>query len=65
MGLFRQGRLAPLFAAVLNIILSIGLANSFGLTGIFLATSIARFFTMGIVDPFGIRIGFDKSPVPY
>lgn len=66
MGLFRQGRLAPLFAAVLNIILSIGLANSFGLTGIFLATSIARFFTMGIVDPFLVyRIGFDKSPVPY
>jgi len=66
MGLFVQGRLAPLAAAILNIILSIILAKPLGLMGVFLATSISRFFTTGIVDPILVyRVGFKKNPLFY
>jgi O-antigen/teichoic acid export membrane protein len=66
MGLFVQGRLAPLAAAIINIILSLWLGKTIGLMGIFLATSIARFFTMGIVDPVLVyRRGFNKNPIHY
>lgn len=66
MGLFVQGRLAPLAAAIVNIVLSLWLGKTIGLMGIFLATSIARFFTTGIVDPVLVyRIGFNKNPIYY
>jgi O-antigen/teichoic acid export membrane protein len=66
MGMFVQGKLAPLAAAILNIILSIWLARLLGLMGVFLATSIARFFTTGMVDPFLVyRRGFNKNPIHY
>jgi O-antigen/teichoic acid export membrane protein len=66
MGLFVQGRLAPLAAAIINIILSLWLGKTIGLMGIFLATSIARFFTMGIVDPVLVyRRGLNKNPIHY
>lgn len=66
MGLFVQGRWAPLLAAIINIILSLWLGKTMGLFGIFISTSIARFFTIGIVDPILIyRNGFNKSPMGY
>lgn len=66
MGFFTQGKWAPLAAAIINIILSIFLGNLIGIAGIFFATSIARFFTTGIVDPVLVyRIGFDKNPIKY
>jgi len=66
MGLFVKGRLAPLAAAVVNIILSLWLGKTIGLMGIFLATSVARFFTTGIVDPVLVyRNGFNKNPIYY
>jgi O-antigen/teichoic acid export membrane protein len=66
MGLFVQGRLAPLAAAIINIILSLWLGKTIGLMGIFLATSVARFFTTGIVDPVLVyRVGFNKNPIHY
>ena len=66
MGLFVQGKLAPLTAAIINIILSLWLGKTIGLMGIFLATSIARFFTIGIVDPVLVyRIGFNKNAIHY
>ena len=66
MGLFVQGRLAPLAAAIINIILSLWLGKTIGLMGIFLATSVARFFTTGIVDPVLVyRRGFNKNPIHY
>jgi O-antigen/teichoic acid export membrane protein len=66
MGLFIQGRWAPLAAAIINIVLSLWLGKVYGLAGIFFATSIARFFTTGIVDPVLVyRNGFDKSPLIY
>ena len=51
LGYFDKGKIAPFLAAVLNIFLSIIMGKWIGLTGIFLATTIARLLTMGIVDP--------------
>lgn len=66
MGLFVKGRLAPVAAAIINIVLSFWLGKIMGLAGIFFATSIARFFTTGIVDPVLVyKTGFNKSPVRY
>lgn len=66
LGYFVQGQAAPVLAAVLNIILSILLGLRFGVAGIFFATSIARFFTLGIVDPVLIyRNSFGVSPWVY
>lgn len=50
LGLFVEGRYSPAMAAIVNIILSIILGKLYGIGGIFLATGIARFFTIGIVD---------------
>lgn len=66
MGLFIQGRWAPLAAAVINVVLSFWLGSTIGIAGIFFATSIARLLTTGIVDPILVyRNGFDKSPLRY
>lgn len=66
MGLFVQGKWAALAAAVINIFLSIWLGNIIGIAGVFFATSIARFFTTGIVDPVLVyRTGFNKNPIKY
>ena len=66
MGLFVQGRWAPLAAAIINVVLSFWLGSTIGIAGIFFATSIARLLTTGIVDPILVyRNGFDKSPLHY
>lgn len=66
MGLFVQGRWAPLAAAGINVILSFWLGGIIGIAGIFFATSIARLLTSGIVDPILVyRNGFEKSPLKY
>lgn len=66
MGLFVQGRWAPLAAALINIILSFWLGSTIGIAGIFFATSIARLMTTGIADPILVyRNGFNKNPVLY
>ena len=44
-GLFEKGKNAPIFAALINIVLSIALGYKFGITGILFATSIARLVT--------------------
>lgn len=66
MGLFIQGRWAPLAAAIINIVLSLWMGRKIGLAGIFFATSIARLLTTGIVDPILVyRNGFGKNPLYY
>ena len=52
LGFFKKGKKAPLAAAIINIILSLYLGKRIGVAGIFLATSISRVVTMGIVDPY-------------
>lgn len=45
LGLFKEGKNAPLFCAIINIILSVILAKTLGLSGIFLATIISILVT--------------------
>ena len=62
MGYFKEARLCPLYAAGLNVILSVILAKWIGLSGIFFATAISRFFTFNIVDPYHVfRKAFERS----
>lgn len=66
LGYFVQGRFAPIAASVINIVLSIVMGKWIGLSGVFFATSISRFFTMGIVDPVLIyKNCFKKNPIIY
>ncbi|MBZ9689210.1 sugar translocase [Clostridium estertheticum] len=66
MGLFVQAKIAPIIATVINIVLSILLGYKFGLFGVFIATSIARFCAMGIIDPYFIyKEKFKKSSKEY
>ncbi|MDO4379129.1 MAG: oligosaccharide flippase family protein, partial [Erysipelotrichia bacterium] len=50
-GLFKQYRWSPIVASVVNIVLSIVLAQKIGLAGVFLATSVSRITTAGWIDP--------------
>ncbi len=62
MGYFKEARLCPLYAAGLNLILSIALAKLMGLSGIFFATAISRFFTFNVIDPYYVfRKAFERS----
>lgn len=66
MGFFVKGRIAPLMAAILNIGLSIWFCNMWGIVGVFVATSVSRVVTLGIIDSVIIfRDGFHKNPIIY
>ncbi|WP_458410181.1 lipopolysaccharide biosynthesis protein [Bacteroides congonensis] len=66
MGLFKEARLAPLFAAIINIIAGILAAKLWGLSGVFAATVLARLFTYCIIDPYYVyKKGFEMSPKSY
>lgn len=66
LGLFKDARFYPLFAAIANIVLSIALAKIIGLSGVFWATSIVRFIFFTLVDSRLTYVkGFDKSPIKY
>lgn len=65
MGLFKEGRFAPLIAAFINIGSSILFYNWMGICGIFFATSFSRFFTMGIWDPILIYRKFKMNVLRY
>ena len=65
MGLFKEGRYAPLIAAFINIGSSILFYNWMGVCGIFFATSFSRFFTMGIWDPVLIYGRFKMNVMRY
>lgn len=51
-GLFEKGKIAPIIAAILNIILSLILGKFMGVAGILFATSIARLLTTTWIDPY-------------
>ena len=57
-GVFQQGRYAPLVASVLNIVLSYVLYKLIGVPGLYISTIIARVLTLGIVDAYYIIGGF-------
>lgn len=66
LGLFRQGRFAPVIASVVNIAVSILLGKAIGMSGVFFATAIARFFVITLIDALLIyKHGFKRNPAGY
>ena len=63
LGLFVKGRMAPLVSAIVNIILSIILGRIMGVTGVFIATAIARLVTTTWIDPYLIHKYEFKTPL--
>lgn len=52
LGLFVQGKMAPIIAAVVNLVLSVILCQYVGLAGIFIATPISRLVSTVAIDPY-------------
>ena len=50
-GLFEKAKIVPLIEVILNLVISIVLANFIGTAGVFLGTSIAKFLTFFWTDP--------------
>ena len=66
LGLFIQGKYRPVFAAVLNVVLSIGFSYFAGAAGVLIATVITRCCVNLWYDPWVLhRDGFQKSVKPY
>lgn len=55
LGLFEKGKFTPYIGAITNIVFSILLCKFFGLTGIFIATSIAQLVSYSWIDPYLIH----------
>lgn len=65
-GVFRVGRYRPLLTVAVNVVLSIVLAKSMGITGIVLATSISRICTTFWIDSrYTYKFVFKKSAIRY
>ncbi|WP_313630828.1 lipopolysaccharide biosynthesis protein [Enterococcus devriesei] len=65
-GLFEKGKYRPVFTSLLNLILSIYLANEYGISGIFLGTIVARMSTTWWFDAWLIyKYTFSMSPKNY
>ena len=62
-GEFNHLKYAPIFAAIVNIVLSIWFAKIMGLGGIFLATIISRLISSGWIDPMVVYKYVFKSSV--
>lgn len=66
LGLFHYGRFIQLFTGILNIVFSVILGNEYGLSGILVATVIARVCTHLWYTPFVVfRYGFKKKVMEY
>lgn len=66
MGLFVQGKYRPVFAAIINIVMSIFLANKLGVFGVLAGTTISRLFVNAWYDPYIIyKYGLRCSPLKY
>lgn len=65
-GIFKQAKLLPLIAAVINVGLSILFAKEMGMFGIFAATVVAKEITFSAADPYLVyKMGFHLNPVPF
>lgn len=66
LGYFKEAKMCPIIASILNIVLSIILAKIMGLSGVFFATAISRFFTFNIIDPYYVfKRGFGMNAWVY
>lgn len=62
-GLFVQGWMRPIIMAVLNIVLDFFMGRTWGIIGIFLATTISRLVTQVWFDPYLVyKFVFKKKP---
>ena len=52
LGLFKEAKMCPIYASVINIILAVVLGKTIGLSGVFFATAIARLLTFNLLDPY-------------
>ncbi|KQX52088.1 lipopolysaccharide biosynthesis protein [Paenibacillus sp. Root444D2] len=65
-GLFQKGKYRPVYAALINIAVSIILANKIGIAGVLLGTVISRLCTYFWYDPFVIfKYAFQKPVRTY
>ena len=55
LGLFKKGRLVPLFSSITNIILSVILVKFIGMFGVLIATGLTRLFILTWYDPYLIH----------
>lgn len=62
-GLFRKGKYRPLFAALINIVVSIILVRQIGVAGVFLGTVISRLCTYFWYDPYVIHAFVFEKPL--
>lgn len=66
MGLFVQGKYRPIFAAGINIVVSVILAKQIGVIGVLLGTTFSRVFVNAWYDPYIIfKHGLKMSPKKY
>lgn len=66
MGLFRYSQYVLLFTAALNLLFDVVLGRIFGITGIILATILARLLTNAWFEPYVLfRFGFKRNPLKY
>lgn len=62
-GLFRRGKYIPILAAIINIIVSIILAKTIGIAGVFLGTVFSRLCTYFWYDPYASYKLIFQQPV--
>lgn len=66
MGLFEHGKYRPIVSAIINILVSIILAEKLGLVGVLLGTTITRLITNVWYDPYIVyKFGLKKKPFKY
>ena len=66
LGLFRRARYYPIVAAVVNVILSVALAKTMGLIGVFISNAVVKLLFYTMVDSRLIyKYGFDITPLRY
>ena len=66
LGIFKEGRIAPLILSIINIVLSIVLGKIYGVPGIFLATILSMCMTTVWYNPFILyKKKLGKSPKKY
>ena len=66
MGLFMHGKWRPLISAIINVVVSILLAQKIGLLGVLLGTTITRLATNVWYDPYIVyKFGLKKSAINY
>lgn len=66
LGLFWHDRYKPIFESIINIVVSIMLAKSLGVVGVFIGTFISTITTAFWIEPYVLyKYGFKKSVKPY